>query len=375
MSLKKFSYSEFEGDQRKWEFERTEFGNVNLLVGRNSTGKSRVLNVIASVCKVISGQQVRPFTSGRFDIEVEIGGELYAYLITFKDNLVMEEHLTVDGFVRLTRDLDGKGQVYFASEDRDIRFQITNKTIAIQNKNDRLQHPFIHHLYEWASGVALYNFGSDFGKNRLMARPPNDLLGSIENSSIGDVDNTVGIYINAFSRFSHDFDHAVIRDMSKLGYHLEEVAAEQLDNIGLNSPLLGLITVERDLGALRNPQLSMSQGMFRALALIIHLNLAIFSHDKKLLLIDDIGEGLDYERASAIIDLIISAAEKEHIQVLMTSNDRFVMNRVPLDYWAVLERTGKLVKTFTPKNSPNEFENFKFIGLSNFDFFQDIRFQ
>ena len=138
--------------------------------------------------------------------------------------------------------------------------------------------------------------------------------------------------------------------------------------------LLGLVTVERDLGILRNPQLTMSQGMFRALALLIHLNLAIFSHEKRLLLIDDIGEGLDYERATNIIGLVISAAEKEHIQVLMTSNDRFVMNHVPLDHWIVFERTERIVKAFTPKTSPKVFEDFKFIGLSNFDFFKDTRF-
>lgn len=378
MSLRSLTYSEYEGDQRQWELDRTEFGDINLLVGKNSTGKSRVLNVIASACRIISGQQGRPFTSGRFAVEVKLAGALYSYLIAFQDGKVLDESLSVDGIVRLERDSEGKGRVYFASEDKDIRFQISPETIAIQNKNDRLQHPFIHELVEWASGTALYNFGSDFGRSRLIPQSPNELIGSIGMPPQGDMDNTVGIYINAFHRFGPEFDGAIIRDMAKLGYHLNEVAAEPLENIAIGGmsggALLGLVTVERDLGTLRNPQLTMSQGMFRALALLIHLNLAIFSHEKRLLLVDDIGEGLDYERATEIIDLIIAAADKEHIQILMTSNDRFVMNRVPLDYWAVLERTGRTVKAFTSRNSPKEFDDFKFIGLSNFDFFKDTRF-
>lgn len=376
MSLRSLTYAEYEGEPRQWELDRTEFGNVNLVVGKNSTGKSRVLNVISSVSRIISGAQSKPFTSGRFVIEVELGGKLFSYLISFHEGKVGEEILRVDGIERLIRDAEGEGRVYYASEERDIPFQISPETIAIQNKNDRLQHPFIHELSEWAAGVALYNFGSDFGRTRLMSQPSSEQIGSTDRQPQTDVDNTVGIYIGAFQRFGEAFDRAVIRDMATLGYNLEEVAAESMGNAGLGIPsnLLGLITVERDLGVLRNSQLTMSQGMFRALALVIHLNLAILSDDKKLLLIDDIGEGLDYERATQIIDLIIRAAEKREIQVIMTSNDRFVMNRVPLDYWAVLERAGRHVRAFTPRNSPETFENFKFIGLSNFDFFKETRF-
>jgi hypothetical protein len=376
MSLRSLTYTEYEGDPKHWELDQTEFGNVNLMVGQNSTGKSRVLNVISSVCRIISGAQATPFTSGKFSIDVELGGKLFSYLIWFQQGIVNEETLRVNGEERLVRNAQGEGRVYFASEKRDIPFQISPETIAIQNKNDKLQHPFIHELAEWASGVALYRFGSDFGKTRLIQRPPIERIGSVELQSQTDVDNTVGTYVNAFQRFGDELDRAIIRDMAVLGYQLDEVAVESLGNVGPGIPddLLGLVTVERDLGALRNSQLMMSQGMFRALALIIHLNLAVLSNEKNLLLIDDIGEGLDYERATKIIDLIIGAAEKKEIQIVMTSNDRFVMNRVPLDYWAVLRRVGRHVKAFTPQNSPEEFENFKFIGLSNFDFFKDTTF-
>lgn len=376
MSLRSLTYTEHEDEPRRWELERTEFGNVNLVVGKNSTGKSRVLNVIVSVCRIISGAQATPFTSGRFLIDVELGENLFSYSISFLQGKINEETLLVNGEERLVRDAKGEGRVYFASEKRDIPFQISPETIAIQNKNDKLQHPFIYELVEWASGVALYKFGSDFGQRRLIQRPTIEQIGSIESQPQTDVDNTVAVYINAFKRFGEEFDQAVIRDMAVLGYHLDEVAVESLGNAGLGIPhdFIGLVTVERDLGVLRNSQLTMSQGMFRASALTIHLNLAIFSKEKNLLLIDDIGEGLDFERATRIIDLIIGAAEKQEIQVIMTSNDRFVMNRVPLNYWAVLQRAGSQVKAFTPKNSPKEFENFKFLGMSNFDFFKDTSF-
>ena len=138
--------------------------------------------------------------------------------------------------------------------------------------------------------------------------------------------------------------------------------------------LLTMYTVESDLG-FKNPQTQMSQGMWRALALVIHLNSCTFSKNKQLILIDDIGEGLDYERSVAIIDLLISKAKTNDIQLMMTSNDRFVMNKVPLEYWSVLKRKGGIVKMFNLRNSQKQFDKFKYIGLSNFDFFASDFFE
>ncbi len=121
--------------------------------------------------------------------------------------------------------------------------------------------------------------------------------------------------------------------------------------------------------------MQMSQGMFRALALVVHLNLCAFSKNKKLILVDDIGEGLDYERATAIIHLLISKAEENNIQLIMTSNDRFVMNEVPLKYWSILKRTGGVVKMYNMANSQQQFDKFKFLGLNNFDFFASNFFE
>jgi len=108
--------------------------------------------------------------------------------------------------------------------------------------------------------------------------------------------------------------------------------------------------------------------MFAALSIIIQINYRIRSMTPSCLLIDDIGEGLDYERSCELIDLLIEKAKSHSIQLLMTTNDRFVMNRVPLELWTVLNRTGSSVKAYNIHNSAKLFEKFRFTGLSNFDF-------
>jgi hypothetical protein len=84
------------------------------------------------------------------------------------------------------------------------------------------------------------------------------------------------------------------------------------------------------------------------------------------ILIDDIGEGLDFDRSCRLIDLLRKKAKESNIQLILSTNDRFVMNRVPLEEWSVLQRRGSHVRVRNYENSRELFEEFKFTGLSNF---------
>ena len=109
--------------------------------------------------------------------------------------------------------------------------------------------------------------------------------------------------------------------------------------------------------------------MFRALSLIIQLNFAEHESLPSCVLIDDIGEGLDFERSSKLIKLIIEKSKKSKIQLILATNDRFVMNNVPLEYWSIIQRIGDECKIYNYKNSKKLFDDFDLTGLNNFDFF------
>lgn len=172
--------------------------------------------------------------------------------------------------------------------------------------------------------------------------------------------------------FGEAFNKAAIRDMRRVGYELSDVGVAPIARMHLppevGQSVFALHATEADL-ELSVPQFLMSQGMYRALALIVLLNRATFSKTRTLVAVDDIGEGLDYERASALIDVAIDHANRSGTQLFLTTNDRFVMNKVPLDHWVLLNRNKGTVRAHTPKTSPQIFEEFKFTGLSNFDFF------
>jgi hypothetical protein len=117
-------------------------------------------------------------------------------------------------------------------------------------------------------------------------------------------------------------------------------------------------------------QFGMSTGMYRVVALLIHVTFAQFKGAASSVLIDDIGEGLDFDRSLRIIELLRDKAEKYNFQLVMTTNDKFVMNHVPLAEWTVLHRKGHIVHVSNHENSKTAFDEFKFTWLSNFSFFE-----
>ena len=133
--------------------------------------------------------------------------------------------------------------------------------------------------------------------------------------------------------------------------------------------LVGLNVQETALPGVTD-QFSMSQGMFRVLSLLIHMNYCQLSNTGSTVLIDDIGEGLDFDRSCRLIELLREKALGSAIQLVMSTNDRFVMNQVPLDEWSVLQRDRGTVHVRNVGNSRDIFESFKFTGLSNFSFLE-----
>jgi hypothetical protein len=115
-------------------------------------------------------------------------------------------------------------------------------------------------------------------------------------------------------------------------------------------------------------QRDMSQGMFRAFSVLCQINYYILRGKKGLVMIDDIGEGLDFSRAKQLVHVLIVKAREAKIQLIMSTNDSFIMNAVDIENWAVIMREGNKISLYNYENSKEIFEEFKFTGLNNFDF-------
>lgn len=370
MILKTIKYEEFAGTPKAWYLENFDLQKINLIVGRNASGKTRTLNLIRTLADLVSGDRTM-IPEAYFEAVFDDEGTEVEYTTRLNHGKVISEQLKINKKILLDRNQSGKGLIYAEELKKDINFQLSENELACVKKRDAIQHPFLEAFYNWGKSLRHYQFGYDLGKNILVIlRKENEEKKEIDPKQ---ADQVVAIFKEAEKIYGKEFCDQVIKEMKMIGYNISEIGVTQLDEFLIKSsePISqpeGLFVVEKGIDKKIN-QIELSQGMFRALSLIIQLNYSTLKNTENIILIDDIGEGLDYERATELIKILIDKAQKSNIQLIMSTNDRFVMNNVPLEYWAILYRKENKCKMLNYSNSKEKFDEFKYTGLSNFDFF------
>jgi ABC-type lipoprotein export system ATPase subunit len=372
MLLKKFSYKEFEtNDDKKWILDQFDLNNINLFVGDNASGKSRTLKYIHQLSRILLSNRFS-LISGYYDIELLDSFEknLYKFKISFKDGAIESEELCVNERLLLNRSIDGKGEIYNDVIDTKIEFKLPPNEL-ISTRRDELQYPFLEKLFNWASNVRHFRFSKEEEKNRLFLIDSNRTVTSgFNNNNIAN--QAIEVFRQGRAKFKDEFVEKIIDDFNSIGYNITDINVGALHSIIIDSPIankvVGLRVKESDRNAYTD-QSEMSDGMFRALSLIIHYNFYQLTNNSLSVLVDDIGEGLDYNRSTKLIKLLIQKSLQSNIQIIMSSNDKFVLNNTDLKYWQIVDRKANIVNIYNYSNCKEKFENFKFLGLNNFDFY------
>lgn len=375
MQLKEIKFSRFKEQPNEWNIEgrpkNGDFGqpltlnNMNLIVGKNASGKSRTIDAIRHIADLLSSDvslsklNLLGYGTAEYCLEFDDEGESIKYYLDFKEGKIIEETLKVNGQYKLHR---GEGTLWYNGINNVLEYQPEDDVLAV-SKRDKKQHPFLEKLYDWGKKLNLYHFGSQLGKDALL-RDINAIKYD-EEVDLKDGDEVAEILMKGQHQFGDLFIQSVIDDMKSISYKLEKIETSRLKNLPIHA--YGLNVKESDLYDITD-QREMSQGMFRALSLLIQLNYALLSKIPSCILIDDIGEGLDFDRSKSLIDLIIEKVKASPVQVIMTTNDRFVMNKVPLEYWSVIQRVPNKALFYNYQNSKETFDEFEYTGLSNFDF-------
>ena len=368
MILKKIEYSEFDGTFNVWMFREITLEKVNLLVGQNATGKTRTITVISSLANMLAGLRPQLLISGSYTAEFSDNNDIYRYLLKIEQHKIISEKLILNGEVKVERNTDGTGELFAEAvgSGQMIKFKISENQLIVFSKKDAVQHPYLEKLYEWANGVRLYAFGTALGKDSGFVT--NDINQLQVNPR--DTNGVAALFVKGLKDFGEGFRNNIIELMREIGYNLKTVNVAPNPNIGFlptGLPLQMIYIVEKGrTSPIFQPE--MSQGMFRALSLLIQIRYNIRKKISTAVLVDDIGEGLDFERSSGIIKIIVDTAETSGIQFVMSTNDRFVMNGVPLKYWQVIKRSGGECVIYNYGNSKDIFDEFEFTGLSNFSF-------
>lgn len=362
MILTALKYTRYVDEPREWSIigrnnDYAYFGNMNLLVGKNASGKSRTLNVIREIAKLLSGQidLDKVFAhSQRFELIFSDNSDRYQYILFFKNRKVLEETLHHNGKLLFDRNM----KILLNKNNENINFSVQENELAVitQDKNGN---PYFEKLVMWGHSLKNYYFVNQVEKNRLV-KDYTQVEYEVD-PDIEDPEVLIYTFHKGKEKFGNLFIDDIVKSMQDLGYNITDVDIEKT-----RKGYYGLCVEEN--GEYSVSQRDMSQGMFRSLSLFIMLDYARLKDMSFCLLIDDMGEGLDFERSKKMMDLVIKKVNKSNMQFFMTSNERHIMNQISLRYWSVIGREHNKSVFYDYINSKEIFEDFKYTGLNNFDF-------
>ena len=341
MQLTKISYKTY-----NWELSNLELGKVNLIVGQNAVGKSRTLRAISDLADFFKSgwiieDDINYFVqfSGAKSLEYNIETGIGTFFSSIKKEMVVIEGKTMIDRVK------NKALVYDAIENRTIEFNPSLEDSIIRAYRDTKRYPYINSMEKWARQVVEIDFLKIESNLSSLSAFHKDIpelyygFGKKSQSAILTDLRTIG--------FDFDNIEAVRQEQEQgFGYYLKFKEKGVVQKIGYNS---------------------LSTGLKRTVELLVYLEFILTQLESPTLIIDNFCEGLDYERAAKLGKLIFEQCKNSNIQLIAASNDNFLMDVIDIKHWNILQRNGSKVTAINERNSPEIFEKFRFIGLSNFD--------
>lgn len=336
MKLTNFTYNSWD-----WHLENLELDTVNLIVGKNAVGKSKAIAALNEVILLL----LQKLANNPFNVNCKLTftekEEKIEYEFNVSDKIIKEEYLTVDGKELLNRQ---ETQANLHNED----INPPENKLVLHVRRDIKQYPYIEKIMQWAenSHGVLFNeldySGDSSVYSYLMVQAESlyNMTSALTTSSLKKV-------IKAVKGMGYPIKNIRIQDPAKLK------AVEFLEE-GVDHYLW---------------YFDLSKGMYRTIYLLIFVEYLATLKTPKMLVIDDLCEGLDYDRATKLGKFLFDFCLKKDIQLVASSNDSFLMDVVDIQYWNVLQRNGEVVTAINKHNNPQLFENFSYTGLSNFDFF------
>lgn len=337
MRLVELSYKD-----KDWELRNLKLGEVNLIVGKNGVGKSRSL-VTTTFLGQLTEKNNNITQSFSLFVKFQDGqNDIFEYSIKMENKQVLLEELKYNNNLVVERDqTNSKIQSILTSEFNTV-YLPTNE-LSFNVHRDTANYPFLEKIYSWTQFMVFISFA------RIIPQIP-------------DYNNFAYRLGYLFKSLSLKSRETIIKELNRVGYDIENISIhEQGDLIFLD------ITERHIEKSISFHQLS--QGTFRTLFILTLLENIIELKNTRTLAIDDFCEGLDYERVIKLGKIVFQKCKEHNIQLIASSNDNFLMDVVDIEHWNILQREGNMVTAINKESHPKLFDNFKFTGLSNFDFF------
>lgn len=342
--LNSFEYQTPSSDSRKqYKISELWFDKLSLVVGKNATGKSQILTLIDSFADMIL--QAIDLKNGTWNFGFKLNGENLVYEIRIQGDFVLHEKLFSEKTTYIERDEDS-AKIFDSVLDSHQEIFPPKQKLVLQTRRDTKHYPIFEEIFHWAKNIYHIKFGHIYA-NKKIAGIAAKSQSQLQLSAI-------------FHNLSDKAKVKLIKSIEKL--HLD------IDEIGIGSHKNDECLYVREKSTqfiFHEPEIS--ESLYRLLTFMIFL-LYLQNHNSgSLLLIDDFCEGLDYESTKNIGNFLLDNFDESNTQLIISSNSHFLMDLIDIRHWNILHRQPLHIQAINFHNKKNEFEDFKFTGLSNSD--------
>lgn len=323
----------------QWSLSDIHLHDISLLVGENAVGKTRTLSALKLVADHMTGHQFfGPNSEMQVLIKMTDDGREYDYSYSVSHGKVQKEAFIVDG-VTLIRREEEIAQYYENNVNPPIN------RLLINTRRDTQLYLDVEKVLVFMDSIELFSFSS--------IRPGDNFVDPIK------VGNGLNVS-TVFSDLSPDERKRIIKLLNDFGFKVGNLRA--LKAFGNTMIAMKETGVPNEF-----IMWAFSTGLIRVISLLTFLFYLSANHRSGLVLIDDMGEGLDYYRSTALGKFVSSFCKENQIQLILTTNDSFLMNVIDVKEWIILRRTGANVTALSEDTNPILFRRFRMTGLSNFD--------
>lgn len=357
MKLIKVNYDEFKtsANSNPWVLKDLHLGKFNLIVGRNATGKTRSMNAIHSLSLLIKDE--KKFSDGSWSIDFLLKNKKnFHYELCIENDHIVKEKIIIEGIPKLTRNKIGATTIFSETLNKDIKINPPKNEITLKVRRDEKEYPFFEELFTWASNLRMFGFSKTNPNSIYVPRNVNDF--KIE---------SLDIVPSVLEKLEKEDIRTIISNFNSIGYNISKATTKQIPNAVKGFKMISLKEEELKFSI---DQIYMSQGMFRAFSLLVIIHHLMKTQEKgSTIIVDDLCEGLDYERTTKLGKLLFEKYKDTDTQFLFSSNDTYLMDVIPIRHWNVLRRDKNIVKSINYINSKEKFEDFEFSSLSNYELF------